>query len=77
MLQIGNPYYTESEILMRKVIDNKQGFQTIVSPRFLVTQLLRLAHNELGHNSTTKTSIVIRRLYYWKGLKVNANKHIK
>ena len=43
----------------------------------LTTRILRAAHDELGHNSSTRTYLLICRLHYWKGLKTNVNKHIK
>ena len=36
-----------------------------------------MAHNELGHSGTHRTYTMLKRLYYWKGLKPNVEKHIK
>ena len=36
-----------------------------------------MAHDKLGHNGTHRTSVLIKRLYYWKGLKPSVEKHIK
>ena len=36
-----------------------------------------MTHDELGHNGTHRTYIVLKRLYYWKGLKPSVEKHIK
>ena len=36
-----------------------------------------MAHDELGHNGTHRTYILLKRLYYWKGLKLSVEKHIK
>ena len=36
-----------------------------------------MAHDELGHNGTHRTYILLKRLYYWKGLKPSVEKHIK
>ena len=76
-LQACNPYYIEDKLLMRNIIDNKQYFHMMVLPQVLVTQILRDAHDELGHNGSTQTYILVCRLYYWKGLKASVNKHIK
>ena len=62
---------------MRNIIYNKQCFHTIVLPQVLITQILRAAHDELGHNDATRTSMLVCKLYYWKGLKASVNKHIK
>ena len=43
--------------------DNKECFQTTVLHRVLITQVLRLAHDELGHNGTVTMYMLIRRLY--------------
>ena len=36
-----------------------------------------MAHDELGHNGTHRTYTLLKRLYYRKGLKPSAEKHIK
>ena len=76
-LQSSNPYFIENELLMSNVRQNKQYLQTIVLQRILVTQLLRLADDHLGHNVTTKTYTLIRRLLYWKGPSASVSKYIK
>ena len=75
-LQTNNPYYMEDELLMRNITDNKQFFYIIVLPHVLMTQILRAAHDELGHNGSTGTYMLVHRLYYWKGLKASVNKQL-
>ena len=36
-----------------------------------------MAHDELGHIGTHRTYVLLKRLYYWKGLKPSVEKHIK
>ena len=36
-----------------------------------------MAHNELEHNGTHRTYILLKRLYYCKGLKPSVEKHVK
>ena len=36
-----------------------------------------MAHDELGHNGTHRTYILLKRNYYWKGLKPSVQKDIK
>ena len=36
-----------------------------------------MAHDNLGHNGTHRTYTLLKRLYYWKGLKPSVTKHIK
>ena len=45
-----HPYYVEQGILMKYVSDNKQRFEVIVVPPQLASMLLKLAHDDLGHN---------------------------
>ena len=76
-LQTNNPYYMEDELLMRNKIDDKQCFDIMVLSQVLMTQILRAAHDELDHNGSTRTYMIVWRLYYCKGLKASVNKHIK
>ena len=49
----------------------------MVLSQVLMTQMLRVAHDDLGHNGSTRTYMIVWRLYYWKGLKASINRHIK
>ena len=71
------PYYLEEGLLMRYVEDNKQRFEAIVVPRELSTIALKLAHDDLGHNGSTRTYMILRRNYYWKGLRPDIVKYVK
>ena len=64
-----HPYYVEQGILMKYVSDNKQHFEVVVVPPQLAPLLLKLAHDDLGHNGTARTYMILRRSYYWKGMK--------
>ena len=55
------PYYTEGELLMRYVEDNKQWFEAIVIPRELSAVVLKLAHHDLEHNGSARTYMILRR----------------
>ena len=66
---IDQGYHVEDGILRKYVTDNKQRFDTIVVPAHYTLALLRLAHDELGHNGSARTYMLLRRLYYWKGMK--------
>ena len=46
----------EEELLMRYVEDNKQRFEVIVIPRDLSKVVLKLAHDDLGHNGSARSS---------------------
>ena len=43
----------------------------------LIGHILKLAHNKLGHNGISRTYAMLKRLYYWKGMKASITKHIK
>ena len=64
-----HPYYMEEELLMCYVEDNKQRFEVIVNPWDLSKVMLQLAHDDLGHNGSARTYMIVRRNYYWKGLR--------
>ena len=72
-----HPYYIKDGILMKYVTDNKQKFETIVVPDHYTLALLRLAHDELGHNGSSRTYMMLRRLYFWKGMKPQVFKYVK
>ena len=72
-----HPYYIKDGILMRYTTDNKQRFETIVVPEHYTLALLRLAHDELGHNGSSRTYMMLRRLYFWKGMKPQVFKYVK
>ena len=70
-------YLIKDKILKRYVTDGDNTYETVMIPRTLTAQILRMAHDELGHNGTHRTYILLKRLYYWKGLKPSVEKHIK
>ena len=73
----GQLYIIKDNILKRYVVDGDDTFETTVIPRSLTPQILQMAHDELGHNGTHRTYILLKRLYYWKALKPSVEKHIK
>ena len=56
---------------------NGQLFYPIVLPHMLISHILELSHNKLGHNGINRTYAMLKRLYYWKGMKSSITKHIK
>ena len=55
-----HPYYLENGILMKYVSDNKQRFKVVVVPPEWGPTLLKLAHDDLGHNGTARTYMLLR-----------------
>ena len=65
----GQLYILHDNILKKNITDNDKTYETIVLPRVLTAQVLKMAHDDLGHNGTHRTYMLLKRLYYWKGLK--------
>ena len=59
-----NIYILHDNILKRNVTDNDKMYETIVLPRALTAQVLNMAHDDLGHNGTHRTYMLLKRLYY-------------
>ena len=73
----GKPYYLEGKLLKKYIFDNKQRFEvTVVSPN-CAPLLLNLAHDQLGHNGTARTYMLLKRTYYWKGMKTDISNYVK
>ena len=64
----GQVYKVQNKLLKRYMTDGNKTYETIVLPRALTAQILKMAHDDLGHNGTHKTYMLLKRLYYWKGL---------
>ena len=73
----GELYIVKDKLLKRCVINGDNTYETTVVPRAITTQILQMAHDELGHNGTHRPYTWLKRLYYWKGLKPSVEKHIK
>ena len=74
---VGYPYTIENDFLKRCLTLNGQLYYPIVLPRMMIGHVLELAHNKLGHNGISRTYAMLKRLYYWKGMKVSITKHMK
>ena len=72
-----HPYYLDKGMIMRYVTDNKQRFEVLVVPPKWGPTLLKLAHDDLRHNGTARTYMILRRNYYWKGMKAHVTLYIK
>ena len=73
----GQVYKVHNKLLKRYVIDGDKTYETMVLPRALTAQILKMAHDDLGHNGTHRTYMLLKRLYYWKGSKPSVTKHIQ
>ena len=77
--RLDKEYYSldENELLMRKVIDGGHEFCAIYLPSVLIFQVLRTAHDDLGHNGFPRTYAAIKQVFFWKGMKEDIRKHCK
>ena len=73
----GQLYIIQNKLLKRYVTDGDNTYEAIVLPRALIAQILKMVHDDLGHNGTHRTYMLLKRLYYWKGLKPSVAKHIQ
>ena len=74
---MGHPYTIENDILKWRLTLNGQLYYPIVLPCMMIGHVLELAHNKLGHNGISRTYAMLKRLYFWKGMKVSVTKHVK
>ena len=60
--RLDKEYYSleENELLTRKVIDGGHEFHAIYLPSVLIFQVLRTAHDDLGHNGFPRTYAAIK-----------------
>ena len=70
-------YHMHNGLLHRFNLDYKQKFQALVIPVSYAKVVLKLAHDELGHNGTARTYALINRMFYWKGLKKDTENYVK
>ena len=77
--RLDKEYYSldENELLTRKVIDGGHKFRAIYPPSVLIFQVLRTAHDDLGHNGFPRTYAALKRVFFWKGMKEDIRKHCK
>ena len=77
--RLDKEYYSldENELLMRKVINGGHEFHAIYLPSVLIFQVLRTAHDDLGHNGFPRTYAAIKRVFFWMGMKEDIRKHCK
>ena len=73
----GQTYIVQNKLLKMYVIDGDRTYKTVVLPRALTAQILKMAHDDLGHNGTHRTYMLLKWLYYWKGLKPSVVKHLQ
>ena len=53
-------YIVQNKIFKRYVIDGNNTYETIILPRTLITQVLKMAHDDLGHNGTHRMYMLLK-----------------
>ena len=71
------PYFIEDYLLHRIIKEQDQQYEAIVIPRVMIGQVLKAAHDLLGHNGIGRTYAAVKKLYYWKGMKPVITKYIR
>ena len=62
----GHLYKIDNELLKRFIVDENETYETTVISRSLIPQVLRMMHDELGHNGTHRTYVLLKRLIIGK-----------
>ena len=57
----GQLYKVQNKLLKRCMIDGDKTYETLVLPRALTAQILKMAHDDLGHNGTHRTYVLLKR----------------
>ena len=73
----GQTYIVQNKLLKRYVSDANNMYETVVLPRALTAQVLKMAHDDMEQHGTHRTYTLLKQLYYWKGLKPSVVKHIQ
>ena len=75
--EYGEPYFLREGLLHKYITDGKQKFESRVVPTSCSRILLRLAHDDMGHNGSARTYMLLRHNYYWKGMKPQVYRRVK
>ena len=56
----GHVYVVQNNILKRYVNNGNNTFETVVFPRAPTAQVLKMAHDDLGHNGTHRMYMLLK-----------------
>ena len=70
----GQMYKVQNKLLRRYMIDGDKTYETIVLPRALIAQILKMAHDDLGHNGTHRTYMLLKEVILLERFKTKCNK---
>ena len=60
--QLAYPYYIKRGLLHKYITDGKQRFEAQVIPANCANYLLKVAHDNMGHNGSARTYMLLRRI---------------
>ncbi len=58
-------YFLRDGVLHHQTKSQDQTFHPIVLPEALVPEILKMAHDQSGHNSEKRMYLAVRKLYHW------------
>ena len=62
---------------MKTVHDQGMEFNVLVAPRKMQPLLLKLAHDNMGHNGANRTHMLLKREYFWPRMFHDVRLHVK
>ena len=65
----GHIYFVQNKILKRYVTDGNNTYETIILPRALIAQVLKMAHDDLGHNGTHRMYMLLKMIVLLERIK--------
>ena len=74
---VDSTYLLKENVLYKLVTDNQQTFEALIVPKTLQPAVLKLVHDDMGHNGSKRTYMALKRLYYWKGVKGDTTKYVR
>ena len=77
LVDVQHPFTLEDGVLHRVVKEGRYRYHAIVVPEVMKKDILRAAHDEMGHNGFSRCYSLLKRLYYWKRMKRDLEKHIR
>ncbi len=78
MLKNREHFHFKKGLLYRKILITPLGeiFQYVV-PSNLIKRILLLVHDHFGHQGTSRTFQIAQERYYWVGMKLDIEKHVR
>ena len=69
----GQMYKMQNNLLKRYVTDSDKTYETVMLPRALIAQILKMAHDDLGHNGTHRTYMLLKKVILLERVKTKCS----